>query len=86
LRLFFALWPPRESAQALARWAAALQGKAIPAEKIHLTLAFLGGVEPQKAIAAARQVRGEPFDLPLDTAKYWRDSHIVWAGKPSPFG
>jgi len=20
------------------------------------------------------------FDLPLDTAKYWRDSHIVWAG------
>ena len=80
MRLFFALWPPRESAQALARWAAALQGKAIPAEKIHLTLAFLGGAEPARAITAARTVQAGAFELPLDTAKYWRDSHIVWAG------
>jgi 2'-5' RNA ligase len=80
MRLFFALWPPRESARALARWSAALEGKAVPEEKIHLTLAFLGGAEPARAIAAARTVRAGAFELPLDTAKYWRDSHIVWAG------
>jgi 2'-5' RNA ligase len=80
MRLFFALWPPRESAQALARWAAALEGKAIPPEKIHLTLAFLGGVAPAKAIAAAQKVRAQAFELPVDAAKYWRKSEIVWVG------
>lgn len=80
MRLFFALWPPREAAQALARWSGKLEGKAIPAEKIHLTLAFLGGVEPAKAIAAAKEVQAGTFELPVDTAKYWRDSHIVWVG------
>ena len=57
-----------------------MQGRAIPAEKIHLTLAFLGGVEPDKASAAARRVRADAFELPIDTAQYWRDNHIVWVG------
>lgn len=80
MRLFFALWPPPETAQALARWAARLQGKATPVEKIHLTLAFLGGAQPEKAIAAASEVRAEPFELPIESAKYVRDNHMVWVG------
>lgn len=79
-RLFFALWPPRETAEALAQWAGTLEGKPAPAEKIHLTLAFLGGVEPAKLVTAARRVRAGAFELPIDSAKYWRDNHIVWAG------
>lgn len=80
MRLFFALWPPRETALALHAWANGLEGRVTAADKIHLTLAFLGGVEPQKAIAAARQVAGEPFDLPIDSARYVRDNHMVWVG------
>ena len=80
MRLFFALWPPRETALALHEWARGLEGRATPAEKIHLTLAFLGGVEPAKLAAAAKKVQAQAFELPVDTAKYWRDNHIVWVG------
>ena len=80
MRLFFALWPPRETALALHEWAKGLEGRATPAEKIHLTLAFLGGVEPAKLVAAAKKVQAQAFELPVDTAKYWRDNHIVWVG------
>ena len=80
MRLFFALWPPRETALALHEWAKGLEGRATAAEKIHLTLAFLGGVEPAKLIAAAKKVQAQAFELPVDTAKYWRDNHIVWVG------
>ncbi len=80
MRLFFALWPPPETARALADWAAALDGRAIPAEKVHLTLAFLGEAAPDKAGAAARIVQGKAHRLPIETAKYWKHNRIVWAG------
>jgi 2'-5' RNA ligase len=80
VRFFFAVWPPAETAQALAAWASGLKGRAMPAEKIHLTLAFLGGVDPTKAIAAARRVEGRPHAIPIDHAQYWRHNKIVWAG------
>ena len=87
MRLFFALWPSPDTAEALARWAEAFEGRAIPAEKIHLTLAFLGGVEAGKAIAAARRVRAASFELPIDGAKYVRGNEMVWVGpKEMPEG
>jgi 2'-5' RNA ligase len=82
--LFFALWPPRDAARALAEWARAVQkqtgGRATAEETIHLTLAFLGPADPAKASAAAESVRPSPFDLPIDTAKYWKHNQIVWVG------
>lgn len=80
MRLFFALWPPRETAEALARWAGTLEGKPVPAEKIHLTLAFLGGVDPAKLVTAARRVQSGAFELPIDSAKYVRGNEMVWVG------
>ena len=84
MRLFFALWPSRKGAHALAEWAREVQrttgGRATREETIHLTLAFLGEADPEQAIAAAREVRGEPFGLEVDTARYWRRQRIVWAG------
>ncbi len=80
MRLFFALWPPREAARALADWASAIDGRAVPADKIHLTLAFLGEAGPDKAIAAARAVEAPAHRLPIETAKYWKHNRIVWAG------
>ena len=80
MRLFFAAWPPPETAGALAQWAQPLGGRAIPADKIHLTLAFLGDVQPDPAIAAAQRVRGRAHDLPIEVAKYWKHNQIVWIG------
>ena len=84
MRIFFAVWPSVETAHALGRWAAQAQdktgGKATPAEKIHLTLAFLGDADPEKAIAAGRRVTATAHELPIEQARYWRENNIVWAG------
>jgi len=84
MRLFFALWPPAEAARALARWAHEAQratgGKTIDEAKIHLTLAFLGEADPAGAIRAARKVKSVRHALPIEEARYWRESGIVWAG------
>jgi RNA 2',3'-cyclic 3'-phosphodiesterase len=80
VRLFFAAWPPAETAARLADWAGRLEGRATPADKIHLTLAFLGAVEADKAIATARRVQGRAHELPIEVAKYWKHNQIVWAG------
>ena len=84
MRLFFALWPPPATARALADWAKEVArvagGKPVAAEKIHLTLAFLGDADPGKAIAAAKEVRGEAFDLPIEVSEYWARNQILWAG------
>lgn len=84
MRLFFALWPPRETAQALYRWASEVcneaGGKLTVVENIHLTLAFLGEAEPGKAIAAARRVGGQPHQMPIDAARYVKRNQMVWVG------
>jgi RNA 2',3'-cyclic 3'-phosphodiesterase len=91
MRIFFAVWPPAEAARALARWALETQrqtgGNATHESKIHLTLAFLGDADHARAIRAARKVRAPGHTLPIEQARYWRDSRIVWAGPretPSP--
>lgn len=90
LRLFFALWPPEEIAQALHAWAAEAHaktgGRITRAPTIHLTLAFLGDVPGDRVAAlidCARRVRGRPFDLKLDDGLWWEHNGIVWAGPRS---
>ena len=63
MRLFFALWPAREMADALTDWAAPIAGQSggrlTRAETIHMTLAFLGNVPDSslpRACAAARRM------------------------------
>jgi 2'-5' RNA ligase len=80
MRLFFALWPPKETALALERWAQPLKGRCTPAGKIHLTLAFLGEADAAKACTAARRVQAGAFRLPIDDARHWARNEIVWAG------
>ena len=84
MRIFFAVWPPAATAGALAHWARQAQrltgGKMTAEEKIHLTLAFLGDADPQKAMAAARRVAATAHALPIEQARYWRENNIVWAG------
>ena len=84
MRLFFACWPPHETAQALGRWASEVRnasgGKLTVVENIHLTLAFLGEAGPERAIAAARRVDGRRHELPIDAARYVKRNQMVWVG------
>ena len=84
MRIFFAVWPPAKTAGALAQWAGEAQqktgGKITSRDKIHLTLAFLGAADPEKAIAAGRRVTATAHELPIEQARYWRENNIVWAG------
>jgi 2'-5' RNA ligase len=85
-RFFFALWPEARTAAALHEISVALAeisgGKAIPAEKIHLTLAFLGRLEPA-ALARARElaaeVGGSTFAMTLDGVGAFRNAQVAWA-------
>ena len=82
MRLFFALWPPVETAGALHRWASEVcaesGGKATLMENIHLTLAFLGEADPAPAIVAARAIQGQRHELPVDVARYVKKNEMVW--------
>jgi 2'-5' RNA ligase len=89
-RLFFALWPDADAAQALAalagRVAEASGGRPMPRDKIHLTLAFLGQVGPaahSQALAAAR-FRPRAFEMELDRIGAFRSAGVAWAGIAAP--
>lgn len=95
-RLFFAVWPPRASAEALHAWALETQhatgGRVTRAETIHLTLVFLGEVSDNElsgAIQAAREAKSDSHVMILEQAKFWRHNRIVWVGPretPEPLG
>jgi 2'-5' RNA ligase len=88
-RLFLALWPdePTRIAVAAAGEAAAaaagIRGRRTPFERIHLTLLFLGDVDPageERIRAVADAVRSPAFDLTLDQAGSFPRSRVLWIG------
>jgi 2'-5' RNA ligase len=93
-RLFFALWPSAAMQAALAAATAAAvieAGKAadvrrVPAENLHLTLAFLGRVPLSRrtevedvASRCARILAADdaPIEIVLDGIEYWRKPQIL---------
>lgn len=86
LRLFFATWPPAGRAAELHAWARSVAAgtaeRVLPAENLHLTLAFLGATPPERlrtAVEAARAVMFEPHTVRLDRAGHWARSAVVFA-------
>ncbi len=85
--MFFALWPDDAVRAALADWATVLQGvcggRATRPGNLHMTLAFLGDVEPARC-EALKQVAGgvtpRKFALVVDQPGYWKHNRIAWAG------
>ncbi len=92
-RLFFALWPDASAAERLELLARELVqstgGKAVPRAKIHLTVAFLGEVTPEGAVAAsavAASLRAPAPDIALDRVGFFPGARIAWAGSGTPSG
>jgi 2'-5' RNA ligase len=90
---FFALLPPPAVRDALARLAATLPervgGRAEPAQRLHLTLLFLGPLPAGHEAAlraageAARAATG-PFGVELDHLGRFERSDAVWVGPSAP--
>jgi RNA 2',3'-cyclic 3'-phosphodiesterase len=86
-RLFFALWPDAAARAALAdvarNTASRYGGRAVPAANLHLTLVFLGEVDPAKIDALRRAVDGVAcagFPFVLDRIGGFRRAGVAWAG------
>lgn len=90
-RLFFALWPDERARAILAGLAREVAGRcggrAVPAANLHLTLVFLGEVDPARIATlrgAADGVAGSAFDLALDVVGGFRRAGVAWAGCRRP--
>jgi len=90
-RFFFALWPEPAAARELARVGQALaglvQGKPVPAEKVHLTLAFLGSLDEERAgvaVVAASRVKGTGIKIAIDSVGSFRRARVGWAAPSVP--
>ncbi len=90
MRLFFALWPDDAVRAELARWSRELHalcgGRTTRPENLHVTLAFLGGVEDARVAEverAASEVAPKAVSLVLDQPGYWKKNRIAWAGASS---
>jgi 2'-5' RNA ligase len=84
MRLFFAALPEFDTRQKLESVAAALrlpkEARRIPAQSLHMTLAFAGEVSnvqgaALRAVGAA--LRSPAFDVYLNVQEYWQKSEIV---------
>jgi 2'-5' RNA ligase len=76
-RLLVALWPEAAVRDALAarqrQWRWTPRATVVPADKLHVTLHFLGNVASARvpALKPALRVAFEPFDLSLASASVW---------------
>ncbi len=89
--LFFALWPSAHDRARLGDLARALArevgGRPIAAERIHLTLTYLGAAPRDRLEAVksgAQSASGTACDLVLDRLGGFARQGIVWAGAGSP--
>lgn len=91
LRLFIALWPDDGLREALAAaqggWRWPPGARPVPAEKLHLTLHFLGA-QPADRLPRLRQAidaeQGFGCDLVLDHAACWRNGVAVLEPRTPP--
>lgn len=87
MRLFIGLWPDDAAVQELTTWAhdahAVCGGRIMQPADLHLTLAFLGHTEPDRAAGLAQAVATWPVKLePLRLTRFGRfeRARVVWAG------
>jgi 2'-5' RNA ligase len=90
-RLFFALWPDEALRQRLYALGGELlgdnHGRRMPAENLHLTLAFLGYVNAERQTCLERgasAIQSSAFTLTLDHAGFWPRKEILWIGGTPP--
>jgi 2'-5' RNA ligase len=85
-RLFFALWPDatlQETIDSRAHKLIGKRAKRVPAQSLHITLAFLGGIAGAQRDCyeqAAAGLRARTFTLSLQRIGHWPLPRILWLG------
>jgi 2'-5' RNA ligase len=86
-RIFFALWPDDAIRQQIHRQIYPVfdhpQGRKVPKQNWHITLAFLGNVSQEVFSCVQSQVdmvTGKSFELVLDVIGHWSRPRVVWLG------
>jgi 2'-5' RNA ligase len=86
-RVFFALWPDALIAARLHAAGGEAQarcgGRRMRRDTLHLTLAFVGEVAPERVpelVAIGDTLAAAPFTLCIDRLGGWRHNRIAWAG------
>lgn len=86
-RYFLAAWPDEAVRGRLARWAdgipAGSAARRVPADNLHITLVFLGTLDPPRLDAVRAVAADAPWSgasLTLDRIGYWKRARIIWAG------
>jgi 2'-5' RNA ligase len=86
-RLYFALWPDGNTCHQIeevqTHVCSKTQGRRVLPADFHLTLCFVGDVDPQTyqdMLLAASKVSVPAFDLQLDHCDYWPQAEIVHLG------
>jgi 2'-5' RNA ligase len=90
MRCFIAAWPSDETRLALYRLIASLtgrvpEGRVMQARNLHLTLAFIGELAPDRARDLADNcsgLAGDPCDWTIDTLGSFARARVAWAGGP----
>ncbi len=90
MRCFIAAWPSDETRLALERLITGLKthvsdGRAMQARNLHLTLAFIGELEPARAATLALgcdDLSTDPCDWTIDTLGSFPRARVAWAGGP----
>lgn len=95
LRLFIALWPDAATRRALSawqdRWRWPAAARCVPAQRLHMTLHFLGPVaaervpEVREALATAA-ADFAPFELRFGEARLWPHGLAVLGPRPGDAG
>lgn len=81
-RLFFALWPDQTTRQQCHKLAQSIggPGKLVPANNLHVTLAFLGSVDAVKQAAVTRDagtLAVQGMCLTFNRLSYWKKPAVV---------
>lgn len=91
IRVFYALVLPPELRPPIGEIARStarrVHGRPVPAENLHLTLAFIGEIARSRLpalIDVGAAVRGEPITLVLDRLGGFRRAGVAWIGASRP--
>jgi 2'-5' RNA ligase len=85
-RIFFALWPDKETRSSLCTITQQFKDekfRLVKESNLHITLEFLGEVSEtiqQQLINQANLIKAEPFEIKLTSIGWWRKPGVLWIG------
>ncbi len=85
-RIFFALWPDKETRSSLCTITQQFKDekfRLVKKSNLHITLEFLGEVSEdvlQQLVEKSNCIQAEPFQIELTRIGWWRKPGVLWIG------